>query len=116
MFNRLPKAICMQCMISSCSVELVGFKSQLDSHLRLLRNIVDLPHRPGLNNSLDSGDCLQYMVVTTRMTWWPIGHIYFRTCRRDNGGHNILIYRMILLFYYFLVIGHFNDIINNISD
>ena len=43
MFNRLPKAICM---LSSCSV--VGFKSQLDSHLR---NIVDLPCRPGFNNS-----------------------------------------------------------------
>ena len=51
MFNRLPKAICM---LSSCSV--VGFKSKIDSYLR---NIVDLLCRPGFNNSLDSGDCLQ---------------------------------------------------------
>ena len=51
MFNRLPKSIRM---LSSCSV--VGFKSKLDSYLR---NIVDLPCRPGLNNSLDGGDCLQ---------------------------------------------------------
>ena len=50
MFNRLPKAIRM---LSSCSV--VGFKSKLDSYLR---NIVDLPCRPGFNNSLDGGDCL----------------------------------------------------------
>ena len=50
MFNRIPKAICM---LSSCSV--VGFKSKLDSYLR---NIVDLPFRPGFNNSLDGGDCL----------------------------------------------------------
>ena len=39
------------------------------------------------------------------------GHFYFRTCRRDNGRHDILICRMILLFYYFLEIGHFNNII-----
>ena len=50
MFNRLPKSIRM---LSSCSV--VGFKSKLDSYLW---NIVDLPCRPGLNNSLDNGDCL----------------------------------------------------------
>ena len=50
MFNRLPKAIRM---LSSCSV--VGFKSKFDSYLR---NIVDLPRRPGLNNSLNGGDCL----------------------------------------------------------
>ena len=50
MFNRLPKAIRM---LSSCSV--VGFKSQLDSYLR---NNVDLPCRPGFNNSMDSWDCL----------------------------------------------------------
>ena len=50
MFNRLPKAICM---LSSCYV--VGFKSKLDTYLR---NIVDLPCRPGFNNSLDGGDCL----------------------------------------------------------
>ena len=49
MFNRLPKAICM---LSSCSV--VGFNSQLDSHLR---NIVDLPCQPGFTNSLDGRDC-----------------------------------------------------------
>ena len=50
MFNRLPKSIRM---LSSCSV--VGLKSKLGSYLR---NIVDLPCRPGLNNSLDGGDCL----------------------------------------------------------
>ena len=50
MFNRLPKAICM---LSSCSA--VGFNSQLDYHLR---KIMDLPYRPGFNNSLDGGDCL----------------------------------------------------------
>ena len=81
MFNRLPKAIRMLC---SCSV--VGFKSNLDSYLR---NIVDLPCRPGLNNSLDGGDCLhgghyaddlatnyissvymQYQIVLN-ITFWP---------------------------------------------
>ena len=41
------------CMLSSSSV--VGFKSQLDSYPR---NIVDLPCRPGFNNSLGGGDCL----------------------------------------------------------
>ena len=46
--NRLPKFIRM---LSSCSV--VGFKSKLDSYLW---NIVDLPCRPGFNNSLDGGD------------------------------------------------------------
>ena len=50
MFNRLSKAIRM---LSSCSV--VGCKSQLDSYLR---NIVDLPCRPGFNNSLDGVDFL----------------------------------------------------------
>ena len=50
MFNRLPKTIRMR---SSCFV--VGFRSQLDFYLR---NTVDLPCRPGLNNSLDGGDCL----------------------------------------------------------
>ena len=50
MFNRLPKSIRM---LSSCSV--VGLKSKLDSYLR---NIVDVPCRPGFNNSLDGGDCL----------------------------------------------------------
>ena len=53
MFNRLAKAICM---LSSCSV--VGFKSQLDSLDSYLRTIVDIPCQPGLNNSLDDGDCL----------------------------------------------------------
>ena len=48
MFNILPKAIRM---FSSCSV--VGFKLQLDSHLR---NIVDLPCQPGFDNSLDGGN------------------------------------------------------------
>ena len=41
------------CMLSSCSV--VGFKSQHDSYLP---NIVDFPCRPGFNNSLDGGYCL----------------------------------------------------------
>ena len=41
--------------ISSCSV--VSFKSKLDCYLK---NIVDLPGRPGFNNSLDSGDILQW--------------------------------------------------------
>ena len=50
MFNILPKAIRR---LSSCPV--VGFRSQLDSYLR---NIVDLPCQPGLNNSLDGGNCL----------------------------------------------------------
>ena len=50
MLNRLPKSIPM---LSSCSV--VGFKSKFDSYLK---NIVDLPCRPGFNNSLDGGDCL----------------------------------------------------------
>ena len=49
MFNRLPKAIRM---LYYCSV---GFKLQLDTYLR---NIVDLPCRPGFNNSLDGVDCL----------------------------------------------------------
>ena len=53
MFNRLPKAICM---LFSCSV--VGFQSKLDSFDSYLGNIVDLPCRPGFNNSLDGGDCL----------------------------------------------------------
>ena len=53
MFNRLPKSIRILSSNSSCSV--VGSKSQLDSYLR---NIVDLPCRPGINNSLDGGDCL----------------------------------------------------------
>ena len=39
------------------------------------------------------------------------GHFYFRTCRRDNDRHYILICRIIFLFYYFLVIGHCNTII-----
>ena len=45
MFNGLPKSIRT---LSLCVV--VVFKSQLDTHLR---NIVDLPCRPGFNNSLD---------------------------------------------------------------
>ena len=50
MFNRLAKAICMLC---SCSV--VGFKSQLNSYVRI---IVEHPCQPGYNNSLNGGDCL----------------------------------------------------------
>ena len=46
MFNSLRK---------NYSYAVVGFKSKLDSYLR---NIVDLPCRPGFNNSLDDGDCL----------------------------------------------------------
>ena len=52
LFNAMPKYI--RC-ISSCSV--VGFKSKLDCYLK---NIVDLPGRPGFSNSLDSGDILQW--------------------------------------------------------
>ena len=56
MFNRFPNAIRM---LSSSSV--VEFKSKLDSYLR---NFVDLPCRPGFDNSLDGG--IAYMVVTAR--------------------------------------------------
>ena len=52
LFNAMPKYI--RC-ISSCSV--VSFKSKLDCYLK---NIVDLPGRPGFSNSLDSGDILQW--------------------------------------------------------
>ena len=55
LFNAMPKYI--RC-ISSCSV--VSFKSKLDCYLK---NIVDLPGRPGFSNSLDSGDILQ---------WWTL--------------------------------------------
>ena len=45
------------------------------------------------------------------------GHFYFRTCIVGeimvDTIYYILICKMILLFYYFLVIGHFNNIINN---
>ena len=54
-FNAMPKYI--RC-ISSCSV--VSFKSKLEFYLK---NIVDLPGRPGFSNSLDSGDILQ---------WWTL--------------------------------------------
>ena len=47
----------------------------------------------------------------TSTTWKKLLHFYFRTCKPDNGGHNILICRIKLLFYHFLVIGHFNNII-----
>ena len=56
LFNAMPKYI--RC-ISSCSV--VSFKSKLDCYLK---NIVDLPGRPGFSNSLNSGDILQ---------WWTPG-------------------------------------------
>ena len=49
-FNRLPKVIRI---LSSCSV--AGFKSQLDSYLS---NIIDLLWQPGFNNSMYGGDCL----------------------------------------------------------
>ena len=52
LFNAMPKYI--RC-ISSCSV--VSFKSKLDCYLK---NIVNLPGRPGFSNSLDSGDILQW--------------------------------------------------------
>ena len=51
LFNAMPKYI--RC-ISSCSV--VSVKSKLDCYLK---NIIDLPGRPGFSNSLDSGDMLQ---------------------------------------------------------
>ena len=54
-----------QKLLSSCSV--VGFKSKLDSYLR---NIVDLPCRPGFNNSLDDGDCLHGGHYAD--DWWAI--------------------------------------------
>ena len=52
LFNAILKYI--RC-ISSCSV--VSFKSKLDCYLK---NIIDLPGRPGFSNSLDSGDILQW--------------------------------------------------------
>ena len=55
LFNAMPKYI--RC-ISSCSV--VSFNSKLDCYLK---NIVDLPGRPGFSNNLDSGDILQ---------WWTL--------------------------------------------
>ena len=56
LFNAMPKYI--RC-ISSCSVVtmIVSFKSKLDCYLK---NIVDLPGRPGFSNSLDSGVILQW--------------------------------------------------------
>ena len=54
MFNRLPKSIRM---LSSCSV--VGLKSKIDSYLR---NIMDLPCRPGFNKSGRWG----------LLTWWSL--------------------------------------------
>ena len=50
---KAPRLLKTICILSSCSV--VGFKSQLDSYIR---NIVDLPCRPGFNNSLDGGECV----------------------------------------------------------
>ena len=50
LFNVMPKYI--RC-ISSFSV--VSFKNKLDCYLK---NIVDLPGRPGFSNNLDSGDIL----------------------------------------------------------
>ena len=52
LFIAMPKYI--RCT-SSCSV--VSFKSKLDCYLK---NITDLPGRPGFNNSLASGDILQW--------------------------------------------------------
>ena len=52
LFNAMPKYI--RC-ISSFSV--VSFKSKLDCYLK---NIIDLPGRPGFSNNLDSGDILQW--------------------------------------------------------
>ena len=52
LFNAMPKYI--RC-ISYCSV--VSFMSKFDCYLK---NIVDLPGRPGFSNSLDSGDILQW--------------------------------------------------------
>ena len=66
LFNAMSKYI--RC-ISSCSV--VSFKSKLDC---CLKNIVDLPGRPGFRNSLDSGDILQ---------WW--------TPREDLASNQMLL-------------------------
>ena len=52
LFNAMPNHI--RC-ISSCSV--LSFKCKLDLYLR---NIVDLPGRPGFNNSLDSMNYKQW--------------------------------------------------------
>ena len=52
LFNAMPKYI--RC-IYSCSV--VSFKSKLDSYLK---NILDLPGRPELSNSLESRDISQW--------------------------------------------------------
>ena len=52
LFNAMPNHI--RC-ISSCSV--LSFRCKLDLYLR---NIVDLPGRPGFNNSLDSMNYKQW--------------------------------------------------------
>ena len=52
LFNAMPQYI--RC-ISSCSV--VSLKNKLDCYLK---NIIDLPGRPGFSNSLDPGDILQW--------------------------------------------------------
>ena len=52
LFNAMPKYI--RCI---SSVSAVSFKSKLDCYLK---NIIDLPGRPGFSNSLDSGDILQW--------------------------------------------------------
>ena len=52
LFNAMPKHIIC---ISSRSV--VSFKNKLDCYLK---NIIDLPGRPGFRNSLDSGYILQW--------------------------------------------------------
>ena len=61
-FNRLPKAIRM---LSSCSV--IGFKSQLTP---ILGALWIFP--ASLDTIIVWTVGIAYMVVTTRMTWWPI--------------------------------------------
>ena len=70
LFNAMPKYI--RC-ISSCSV--VSFKSKLDCYLK---NIVDLPGRPGFSNSLDSETF--YNGGHRVRTWLPI-----RCCRTTTS-------------------------------
>ena len=54
LFNKLPKFIRM---LTVNLISIINFKRILDLYLS---DIVDLPCRPGFNNSLDGGDCLQW--------------------------------------------------------
>ena len=74
-FNAMPKYI--TCTYS-CSV--VSFKSKMDCYLK---NIVDLPGRPGFSNILDSGDNGGHNV----RTWLPI-----RCCRTITSNTRKLVF------------------------